>query len=89
MTTLVNTRANHRKQYQIWIEKVGDRFAVRFAYGRIGYEPRPGTKTIRRNRAAARRVAADLAAAKMRRGYRDARFGGFCGDFISARKGGR
>lgn len=70
MTTLVNTTANHRKLYQIWIERVGDRFAVRFAYGRIGYNPRIGTKTIRRNRPSAKCFALKLAAKKIARGYR-------------------
>jgi hypothetical protein len=67
---LTNTTLNHRKVYKVWLEQLGGRFHVRFAYGRIGQALREGCKTAAPvPRATADALRGDLVHSKEGRGY--------------------
>ena len=62
----------HHKEYRIWMEREGNGWAVRYAYGRIGMGMREGNKTTTPVSALeAKSIQDRVWDEKLRKGYRD------------------
>lgn len=69
MKTLTNQTNGSSKTYKIWIAPVGKKFAVRFAFGRIGSMLTEGTKATLATSGEAIALADKLTASKLAKGY--------------------
>jgi predicted DNA-binding WGR domain protein len=70
MKTLTNQTNGSNKTYKIWIANAGKKFAVRFAFGRIGSMLTVGTKATLATSGEAIALADKLTASKLAKGYR-------------------